>query len=161
MTDVGCGCGYGSSILGQVAGWVVAYDRDEGALDHAEEYFSAPGISFLHGDVQKHPARFTWGEVAVAFEIIEHLTDPYPLLLAIRSPTLYASVPDERGNPWSEAKFPFHHRHYTLEQFHELLKDTGWRVTEDWFQRDKRPGVMERGVAADGGRTLIIRAERA
>lgn len=160
ITDVGFGCGYGSAILADAGLLVTAYDNDQDAFDHAVTHFGDRLVDFRFGDAQTHPARFLWGTATVAFEIIEHLYDPKPLLTAIRSPTLYASVPDELGNPWSSEKFPFHYRHYTVEQFHKLLQDTGWRIVGDWHQRDKSPGKVMAGVNPTGSRTLLVKAER-
>jgi hypothetical protein len=74
--------------------------------------------------------------------------------LAALAPRLFASVPNE-------ARFPFrghahHHRHYTAEQFRDLLAQAGYAVTAWWGQAgpdsDVEPGV--------NGRTIVVEARR-
>lgn len=160
FVDIGCGVGYGTFLLGGRRGCTaVGYDVDLDTIQYARENWSHQNVSFWAGDVTRSEAVPSWPAIAVAFEIIEHLADPRPLLRAVQSPILWASVPNEEGNPWSQAKFPFHYRHYDQFDFRDLLLDTGWVIVEKWHQKTKRPGEIEDDWFF-GARTLIVKATR-
>lgn len=164
VVDIGSGCGYGSYILAAAGHPVYGYDISPEAVQYAREHWQHPNASFWIANAE-HPESITsWGKASIAFEIVEHLNDPLPLLRAIQSETLFTSVPDETGNPWSKEKFPFHYRHYTAEQFVDLLSEAGWETTNLWYQMDKVPGnVFEARPAMaplHGCRTIIAKAER-
>lgn len=157
VVDCGCGVGYGANILARVAGEVFAFDRDREAIEYAEKHYSYGGttrLRFSQGDADR------FGEfqrdVAVAFEIVEHIEDPRPLLRdALRGcNTLFASVPNEKVFPFKN--YAFHHRHYTREEFEALLNECGWIVEEWWGQLGPESDV-ERDVE---GRTLVVKARR-
>lgn len=153
--DVGCGIGYGASILADAGAETFAFDRDADALDYARAHYAAgPGrrLSYVRADAddQGFCASFR-RDVAVAFEVIEHLADPWPMLRGLREGcrVLLASVPNESVFPFRNHKF--HHRHYTREAFEALLNECGWFVTQWWGQAGP-----ESEVARDvEGRTLI------
>jgi hypothetical protein len=129
------------------------------AVEVARNHWGSLAVNFWPGDVTRPEAIPEYGDVSVVFELIEHVRCPEVILSSIKSPVLFASVPDQYGNPWSERKFPFHLRHYTMEQFEQLLRDTGWEPVERMMQLDKVPGNI---VPWDGSpaRTLVIKAER-
>ncbi len=88
-------------------------------------------------------------EVVTAFEIIEHLVSPYPLLQAIAADKLILSVPLKLWFAkayWSE-KDPFdrHYHEFEPRQLQMLLNKAGWKVIkeEKWtshsFQLGFRP----------------------
>jgi 2-polyprenyl-3-methyl-5-hydroxy-6-metoxy-1,4-benzoquinol methylase len=159
VTDIGSGCGYGAYILAMSGLEVHGYDVDFDAVEYARENWHHYRASFWLGDAS-HPESITdWGSYAVAFEVIEHLSDPVPVLQAVAAPVLFLSVPDQSGNPWSKEKFPFHCRHYTMREIEDLLHSTGWSVKERWCQYTKSPGYLV-PYEGDPARTLVIKAER-
>jgi len=150
VIDIGCGVGYGSKILADEGFDVHAYDKENEAHDYACANYNAPNIWRYVADVSQ-AIPFADADAAVAFEIIEHLANPHPLLrhLAELVPTLLASVPNETVFPY--ANHAFHHRHYTRAQFEELLSNCGWDLIEMHGQEHEYAEV-ERGVE---GRTLV------
>jgi len=70
---------------------------------------------------------------------------------------LFASVPNEAVIPYSPQTAPFHQRHYTSEQFGELLKETGWHVVEWRGQAGPQAPV---GPLETTSRTLVVEAVR-
>jgi hypothetical protein len=155
--DVGCGVGYGSNIMASAGCAVVALDKSLGAIDFGKSSYDHANIAWRHGD---------WSELrgyerdshdlAVCFEMIEHVEDPMPMLTELRrvSSRLLASVPNEKVFPFKG--YQFHHRHYTEAEFEALLNAAGWRVTEWWGQFGPESEV-ERDCE---GRTLIAVCER-
>ncbi len=87
--DLGCGCGYGAYMLSWVARDVLGVDVDTEAVKWAQQTYQAGNLRIAQGDVSVSiPA----GDVYVAFELLEHLDDPWSLVESIEG-TLVWSVP--------------------------------------------------------------------
>ncbi len=164
ILDVGCGIGYGSYIMAVNDGHsVIGVDVSEEAIESAKENYStelnrfvkADALEFVRTDEDAREA-----DVAVAFEILEHLDEPDELLesLAQSAPVLFASVPNQDILPYTPDRFPYHKRHYTPAEFGALLEKHGWKIEEWMSQYDKWTGRIYSD--ADDGRTLIVRATR-
>lgn len=154
ILDIGCGVGYGSHLLAQKGRIVLGVDRDEQAIGYAKRNY--PGASYQCADAspglggyQSRPV-----EYAIAFEIIEHLADPREMLRTIPAQTLYCSVPNETHFPYRN--YAFHHRHYTEQQFRDLLSECGWHVAEMKHQEGPESDVGDKP-----GRTLVAKCTRA
>ncbi len=98
----------------------------------------------------------------VSLETIEHLKDPRQALEAFRRScvgTLIASVPNEERYPFKAETFARdespHFRHYRPEEFEDLLKSCGFKVTERFCQKDKKGEIY----AGSDGMFMIFIAE--
>src|SRR5262249_30593629 len=133
VVDCGCGVGYGAAILGRSAKTVFAFDRDADAIGYARQNYAMANVGYVARPLEDAEIPAVCG-TAVAFEIIEHIENPSPLLrrLAKTSKPLFASVPNEKVSPFKN--YRFHFRHYTREEFLVLLNDCGWLVEEWWGQ---------------------------
>lgn len=137
--DLGCGTGYGSRILAEVADTVFAIDENERAIDKLE--------SMAHDRISAVQARIGWdplGDViepesldaVVCFETLEHLLDPASALTEIaqilrHDGTLILSVPNsvaERVDHSGLLTNPFHQRAFTISSIRELIERSGFRV---------------------------------
>lgn len=154
VLDIGCGIGYGSKILSDADHMVNAYDKDREALDYGAKHYPHDSIQRYLADLRSCTG-FEGADAAVAFEIVEHLENPKPLLhsLAEKTPLLLTSVPNEKVFPFQN--HAFHHRHYTSDQFERLLCESGWSVVE-WFGQVDHESEVEANVE---GRTLIAVCE--
>jgi O-antigen biosynthesis protein len=82
VIDAGCGTGYGSEILAEAgARRVVGVDISREAIDYARTASSAAATEFLVGSLHALPFDDASFDMAVCFEVIEHVDDQ-PLALA-------------------------------------------------------------------------------
>ena len=86
-------------------------------------------------------------EATTAFEILEHLVNPMGVLLEIKSPKLFATVPltlwfskayRSKRDPWDR-----HFHEFEDWQFDWLLEKAGWKVVrrQKWTNPSIIPGI--------------------
>ncbi len=89
----------------------------------------------------------TNAEAVTAFEILEHLVSPFPLLQAIEAPKLFASVPLSLwfAKAYWNYNDPFdrHYHEFEPRQFDMLLEKAGWIIkkTEKWVSPTNTIGI--------------------
>jgi len=160
VLDIGAGIGYGSAILADTPGveLVVSYERSAESIEYAKAHYDRVTISRHELDLDGYELDDSpRAEFATAFEIIEHLARPGPMLESLPSNRLFASVPNQDVIPYSPETAPFHQRHYTQDQFETLLNATGWQV-EGWYGQRGRESPVE--PLTPDCRTLIVAARR-
>lgn len=154
VLDLGCGVGYGADLLARGKRDVIGVDCDVEALEYgAANYKTA---RYHEADLQTgwRMADVGKADYAVAFECIERIQKPEKFLRAVKAEYLLASVPNETHFPHG-GKVRFHHRHYTEEQFVDLLDGSGWDVEEIRHQEGDTSAVGD-----TPGRTLVARCKR-
>ena len=128
VLDAACGTGYGSALLAETARSVVGVDVARDALDYARQHYRAPNLRFAQADCLALPFPAGRFDLAVAFEIIEHLDDAGAFLAELRrvledSGVLVLSTPnrlyytDDRGEI-----NPFHRKEFSYPEFDEALR---------------------------------------
>lgn len=153
VVDFACGVGYGTQILAEAGHTATGFDKCPEAIAYAEKFYGRKAQFRRAAD--ECPLRAF--DVAVCFETIEHVTDPHRLLRSFLPATvLLASVPNEDVIPYG-AGFAFHLRHYTRDQFEQLLTACGWEVMR-WYGQE---GPESEVVPEINGRTLIAVCQRA
>lgn len=128
VVDVGCGEGYGSSVLAKSAAAVVGVDVDPDVIAHAEQrYGHSSNLSFRQVSTEKLPFEDATFDVAVCFEVIEHLESPKTLLpelarIAGDDGVLIISTPNKRLYS-DERSFrnEFHLHEFYIEEFRDFL----------------------------------------
>lgn len=153
VIDAGCNCGYGAAILADSGLTVTAMDNWARGLEYACKHWNRDSIVWASADFEAD-FMFPPADAVVAFEVIEHLADPRPLLIeALRvAEHLFASVPNQDVWPHTQRLYPVHQRHYTREQFSALLMGCGWSRI-NWFGQDGSESPVEQDKR---GRTLVV-----
>lgn len=141
VLDIACGCGYGSWLLHGCGLEVTGVDISSEAISYAEKHYQGP--KYLCKDAKEIEGRW---DAVVSFETLEHLEKPEDVLLNVRSQTVIASVPNELVLPFKAERFARdlypHRRHYTPDEFEDLLESTGHPVFEKFCQKDKAGEVV-------------------
>lgn len=75
VLDAACGCGYGTSMLSEVAERVTGWDVGPEAIAHARKHYARPNNSFLQMDLQRD-IRGSLFDTIVSLETLEHLDQP-------------------------------------------------------------------------------------
>jgi len=125
VLDVGCGTGYGCAILAERAKLVVGVDYDLQALSYCRTNFPRENIRYVHCDAMSlsFTRRF---DVAVSFQVIEHMVDVEGFLKQLRSVVkvqglILISTPNVPVKRRQVCDNPFHHNEFHCDQFRQLL----------------------------------------
>lgn len=129
VIDVGCGCGYGCEQLAALAFSVTGIDNSVEAIQYAEQHHGASTVYQVQ-DAQDLPFNGGDFDVAVCFEVLEHLGDAAAALaemqrVLVDDGLLIASTPNSRlfaraqdGGP----RNPWHRQEWTPEEFVRLIE---------------------------------------
>jgi len=155
--DLGCGIGYGSRILADAGCKVLAVERSDSTIEYGKKHYGHPNIEWYWNDISKATGKLPEADAAVVFEVIEHIKNPRSILKALAQSvnTLIASVPNEEKCPWNET-VAYHERHYTRQEFKDLLAECGW-VVKEWWGQTGPDSPVKRDV---NGRTVVVVCER-
>ncbi len=161
ILDSACGIGYGTNLLANsIDCECIGVDIFPDAIEVAERCYKLENSKY---DILDLGSESSWkyGEkefdAIVSIETIEHVLDAESLIARFARSTdfLIASVPNQNIVPFNQAKHPFHHRHYTKEEFEQLLNNHGFEVELWATQYDKIPGTV---YEADDGMGFIVSA---
>jgi SAM-dependent methyltransferase len=131
VLDAGCGAGYGSAELADVAETVTAIDIAAEAIEHARAHYALPQLSFEQASCTALPFGDGVFDLVVAFEVIEHLEDWRAFLQEARrvlapAGQLIVSTPnrlyytESRG---TQGANPFHVHEFSFDEFLAELKE--------------------------------------
>ena len=128
VLDAGCGVGYGSAYLGEVARSVVGIDIDEEAIAYATRRYGGQNVAFRVGDMERLDLPDASLDVVTAFETIEHLRAPERFVseagrVLRTGGVLVASTPQATADGGEPAN-PYHEHEYTAAELERLLAGT-------------------------------------
>ncbi len=159
VIDLGCGNGYGAAELAQKAESVVGVDVSEEAILEAKQQYGAENLNFEVASLEQLPFADASFQLAVCFEVIEHLTNYRALLsearrvlepggqLVISTPNIafYAESRKLHGPN------PFHEHEFSYEEFREVLGEFFEHQT--FFVQNHASGLvflpLERGTGTE------------
>jgi len=105
-------------------------------IEQAIGYYLA-NTGFADLDEEFEILRSNRCDAVTAFEILEHLRNPYMVLKSIEAPILIASVPLNvwfSGPYWNKKdKWDTHFHEFCPKQFRSLLEKTGWNIRHEEF----------------------------
>ena len=74
VLEIGCGSGYGSKYLSQVARKVISVDTDESAINYAKKHYISPNVVYKKlENPMSLPFKSGTFDVIVIFQVIEHI----------------------------------------------------------------------------------------
>jgi SAM-dependent methyltransferase len=129
VLDAGCGTGYGSAELSQCAESVVGADISAEAVAYARTAYSRPNLSFVEASCAALPFQSGAIDLAVSFEVIEHIAEWKQFLLELRrvlapAGVLIISTPNKEYYEKSRGTVgpnPFHVHEFAIDEFHGEL----------------------------------------
>jgi len=118
VLDAGCGEGYGSALVAEVAARVLGVDRSLPALARAQANHAGPRVGFACVDLEHLDAIRRRFDVLLNFQVLEHLHDPRRLLEQFAAHLepggiLVLTTPNR---PMSVSENPYHVHEYTAEE---------------------------------------------
>lgn len=128
VLDAGCGVGYGTSFLADVAHRVVGGDVDESSIAYARKRYTRSNVDFVVLDATAMPFADGSFDVVCSFETIEHVSDPEALVseaarVLRRAGTFIVSTP--RADVTDHTPDNPHHRvEFSLGDFERLLHES-------------------------------------
>lgn len=162
VLDAACGCGYGSYLMADKAKLVMGLDNNDEALRYAMTNYCRKNTLYYPTNLpDDNLNKFDFApynfDVITCFETIEHVENPLEMLKHFKlgwkdTTRLFASVPNQNRIQFDPKRFPFHHRHYTKDEFGELLSEAGWTVKQ-WYGQEDAWGDVKENV---NGRTLVV-----
>lgn len=121
VLEIGCGAGYGAAILAKEAVLVNAFDYSQEAIEYCKEHYPTDNLYFHVDDICNVRQGYREWDVAVAYEVIEHIADGDKLLQLVKEALLpdgmafiSTPAPPAHGSSW-------HKHEYDLEEFESLL----------------------------------------
>lgn len=128
VMEVGCNTGFCTGLIAGSAAKVFALDVNESALAYAKKNHAASNIDYVLVDGKTFPPIDPKPEVAVFFQLIEHISDDRKFLADVReaispSGTVVFTTPNAKlrlrpkQKPWN----PFHVREYTYAELKALV----------------------------------------
>lgn len=123
--DMGCGEGYGTALLAREAASADGVDRSEEAVRNSAAAHSVPNLRFIRADATATGLPAASYDVVCAFQVIEHFSDPAPLLLEMSrllKPGGRAVISTINRDVAGSVFNPYHPVEYDRAELEELLK---------------------------------------
>ncbi|MCM8782635.1 MAG: class I SAM-dependent methyltransferase [Candidatus Omnitrophica bacterium] len=126
VLDAGCGLGYGTHYLSDIAKEIRAVDISEEAIAYAKNHYNRQNIWFEAADI--HNLNFPDGyfDIICAFEVIEHLNRPDKFLSEVKrtlkeNGIFIISTPNAKRTS-HKSNNPYHKREFCKKDFENILK---------------------------------------
>jgi len=128
VLDFGCGHGYGTNYLAQVAKKIIGVDLNSNYIRYAKKRYQSRNLQYSISNQKETNLQKSSFDLIVCYEVIEHVENIHQVLQTIKSllkpdGIFIASTPNKKlsfqnhGNPVN----PFHIKEYTKDEFQTLL----------------------------------------
>ena len=161
VLDCACTCGYGTSMLAENAKKVIGVDINQYVIDFAKKIYGSDKTEFYCQDAQELKLDYKFNKI-VSFETLEHIPNPELFLEKARTMMapngiLICSVPNETVLPYKNSENHFHYRHYTDQEFIELIEKAGFKVENIYHQYwDDERTITEKQEDNNTDKALVI-----
>ncbi|MCH7691568.1 MAG: class I SAM-dependent methyltransferase [candidate division Zixibacteria bacterium] len=160
IMDLGFGEGYGSRMLSEHCQEITGVDVIQKVVDYANEKYSTDNCKYIIYDGKSLPFETNSLDVAVAFQVIEHIDDDNLFVAELqrvlkKGGKLFMTTPNRatRLKPGQKPFNRFHKREYYARELKELLEkhfaqvdmfgiSATKEIHEIEFRRIKRGGLM-------------------
>lgn len=124
--DIGCGPGYGTNLLAEIAGKVYGLDFNKNSIEWAKEHHTKPNIEFHCGDALQFNLPESEADLITCFELIEHVESPETVIdqcLRHVKPGGYAvfSTPNKLVHMMLGVTWKFHVREYGYSELLDMF----------------------------------------
>jgi SAM-dependent methyltransferase len=152
--DIFTGTGYGAQMLsGRLSCTVLGVDGSEESIAFANRHFSNTKLFYSHKlfPFELPASAF---DFITCFESLEHVQDYLEFLKQVVKSVkeggfLLVSTPNERLLPYSKKNSPFHYRHFTRDEFLEIMGVSPAFRLLDWYGQNiykMKEGKPERAL---------------
>jgi 2-polyprenyl-3-methyl-5-hydroxy-6-metoxy-1,4-benzoquinol methylase len=131
VVDAGCGEGFGTQLLADVAASVVGLDYSAAAIAHCRTAWRHPNLTFQQSDLTRPGSVAGTFDLVLNFQVVEHIRDPLPFLRGLRALLAPAGqvLLTTPNRLMSFSENPYHIREYSAEELANLLAPVFGRVT--------------------------------
>jgi 2-polyprenyl-3-methyl-5-hydroxy-6-metoxy-1,4-benzoquinol methylase len=161
VIDLGCGAGYGTFELAHIADFIAGIDISYEAIEYAKERYTRPNLSFMQMDCSDLTFEHSKFDIAVSFEVIEHVPDVFLYMEQIKKVlkndgAFIVSTPNKRmyTDPYDYSN-PFHITEFYYNEFLQFLQAYFKHVTI--FFQEYIQGIAIKSLTAtdDVGHTAL------
>jgi len=130
VVDAGCGEGFGTQLLAEVAADVVGLDYSAEAIAYCRAAWHRPHLTFQQADLTQPGPTFGTFDLVLNFQVVEHIHDPLPFLRRLRALMAPAGqvLLTTPNRLMSFSENPYHVREYTAEELANVLAPVFGRV---------------------------------
>lgn len=158
VLDAGCGEGFGTQTLADVAAHVTGVDYSASAIDECRRLWNRPNLSFERVDLAHDSGDGRSWDLVLNFQVVEHIADPLPFLQGLRARVadggrLVLTTPNRLR---TVSENPFHVREYTAGELHALLSRVFGSVTIRGMHGNAKVEEFEAGRARAVQRILRL-----
>ena len=129
VLEMGCGEGYGTSLLSAQVTEITGLDVDENAVNHAQNKYGSSNCKFTWYDGRKIPFQDNSFDAVISFQVIEHVQDDKNFVAEIyrvlkNKGIFIVTTPNStlRLKPGQKPWNKFHLREYSPDHLKDLLK---------------------------------------
>ena len=128
VLDFGCGHGYGTNYLAQVAKKIIGVDLNSNYIRYAKKRYQSRNLQYYISNQKETNLQKSSFDLIVCYEVIEHVENIHQVLQTIKSllkpdGIFIVSTPNKKLSPQIHGKpvNPFHIKEHTKDEFQTLL----------------------------------------
>jgi cyclopropane fatty-acyl-phospholipid synthase-like methyltransferase len=147
IVDAGCGEGWGTQRLAEVASEVLGVDYSAAAIAACQQRWHKPNLRFRQFDLSSTQSLGETFDLVTNFQVLEHMRDPIPFLHGLRAllapgGRLLLTTPNR---PKTFSENPYHVREYTAAELEQLIESVFTSVTLLGMHGNDKVTAFDRG----------------